>query len=98
MKREQRWFFLIETEHLNKAARGCGVEGVLDMLRYDHAVVENNRPGGFWLFSSEREPTHKRWLSFGIRIAAVTRAPGEVTDIAKALKEKEALARTVLPG
>ena len=89
-KTPARFYFLIEAAHLHSAARGCGIEGILDMLRYDHAIVETNRPSGFWLFSSEREPTHKRWESFGIRIAAVTREDWKLHDIARVLQKKEA--------
>ena len=71
-KGEKRFYFLIERDHLSKACRGCGVEGVLDMLRYDGVRVEGNAPGGCWLFSSLSEPTRARWASFGIRLAAVT--------------------------
>jgi len=71
-KAEKRFYFLIGRDHLSKACRGCGVEGVLDMLRHDGATVHGNAPGGCWLFTSLGEPTRARWASFGIRIAAVT--------------------------
>ena len=47
--------------------RQMGVAGALDMLRFDSAEVESNAPVGHYLFSSDREPTRARWVSFGVR-------------------------------
>ena len=64
-----RHFYLIEKEHLRSATfGGAGVEGVLDMLRYDGALVESNAPAGYWLLSAESHPEVARWRSFGIKI------------------------------
>lgn len=52
------------------------VFAVLDMLRYDGAVVECNPPDGYWMFSITRTdgawPSvhHDRWASFGIVVDA----------------------------
>lgn len=61
-----RYWFTIPTEDIVKEVEIQGVEGLLDMLRYDHAVVEGNAPGGYHLFSIEgHEPEVARWRSFG---------------------------------
>lgn len=52
------------------------VAAVLDMLRYDGAIVECNPPSGYWMFSITRTdgawPTvhYDRWQSFGITVDA----------------------------
>lgn len=53
--------------------RSMGVDGALDMLRYDGARVESNPPPGYFLFSITRTdgnepwPTVRRWESFGVK-------------------------------
>lgn len=69
LKKRERHFYLIEREHLRSALFGVAVfEGLMDMLRYDGATVENNAPDGYWLLSSENPPGVARWKSFGITI------------------------------
>ena len=60
MRQTKRTFYRIERAILEKAP----VSVVLDMLRYDHAVVEHNPPPGYYLLSCEGSPCVERWRSF----------------------------------
>lgn len=71
----KRYFWLIERDPLNHAV--CGISGILDMLRYDHATVEPNPPRGFYLLASPGPPTVARWASFGVKVAYV---PARATE------------------
>jgi hypothetical protein len=90
---EPRHFYLIEREHLRSQTFGVGMEGVLDMLRYDGARVENNAPEGYWLLSSETHPEVARWRSSGIKIilAPMCRDAFDVEEFLH--QEKKAAAR-----
>ena len=72
MKKETRYYFLIEQATLRKAVRSCGFDSLLDMLRYDRAIVEHNAPVGYWLFSSPHTPTIDRWGAFNIRLSGIS--------------------------
>ena len=85
----QRFYFLIDREHLEKAAKGCGLNGILDMLRYDQAVVASSPPAGYWMFVSDNRPTVARWASFGIGVAGVTNDRYDIEDLARRLRGKE---------
>ncbi len=53
-KRDARFFFLIHQRYLDdKFDIGRGRD-ILDMLRYDRAIVKSNPPTGVYLFSSLR--------------------------------------------
>ena len=86
-----RFYFLIDREHLEKAAVGCGLNGVLDMLRYDQAVVASNPPAGYWMFASDNRPTVARWASFGIIVAGVTNDRYDLEELARRLRGKESV-------
>jgi len=69
MAKAKPWFWLVRTDqpHITAGA-------MMDMLRYDCALVHSNAPGGYWLLSSEHKPpTVERWNSFGIHIIGPAR-------------------------
>ena len=93
MKRDKQWFYLIEKEHLRSQTFGVGVEGVLDMLRYDGARIESNAPDGYWLLSClGNYPVVARWKSFGIRIRVMDlcRNALDVREILEDERKREA--------
>ncbi len=71
-KRDARFFFLIHQRYLDDNFDIGRGRDVLDMLRYDRAIVESNPPAGFYLFSSLREPTAARWVTSHILVHVCT--------------------------
>lgn len=64
MSKSKRFYYTIKKTSLED----LGVASVLDMLRYDQAVIHYNPPKGMYLLSNESGPCHDRWRSFGIQI------------------------------
>lgn len=73
-RKEKRIYFLIKTTLLEEMIP----RDLLDMLRYDHAVIESNPPPGFYLLSSERYPTEARWKVFHVPIERVSTSDVEL--------------------
>ncbi len=73
MSKKNKWWFLIRKDS------SIPVEAMMDMLRFDSAIVHCNPPDGYWLLSIDRNPpTEERWKSFGIRILySVPNRPSE---------------------
>lgn len=71
---QQNWFFLVDQDDV----RRLGVEALLDILRRDQAVPQNNSPEGYVMFRSLEFPTTQRWASFGAAIIATSRDSEEV--------------------
>lgn len=68
MARTKKWYYWTITTEQFRQAPGS----VMDMLRYDNAMVSSNPPVNTYLLRSERPPTVARWQSFGITIDNIT--------------------------
>jgi len=85
--KERTIYYAISRAKLNDEP----VAAVLDMLRYDGAMVENNGPDDYWMFSITRTDGrwpivhYDRWLSFGITVDAESADALELRDL---LREK----------
>lgn len=77
----KRIYYLISRSAINETP----VEAVLDMLRYDGAVVECNAPPGYYLLSSDNRgaPHRARWHSFGLIVSQEGFSLGDLHDWAR---------------
>lgn len=98
MAKQKRSYYLIEKAQLEDVARGCGISGVMDMLRFDGAKVECNAPNGFWLLSCEGDPGVARWRSFGIKVVAVSTDPFTISKVAARLQAQKGGEEPNAPG
>jgi hypothetical protein len=67
MPKQRRWTFEVRF----RADRPGDVAGLLDMLRYDQAIVREYSRDRVVL-STPRPPTLGRWRSFGLNVDAET--------------------------
>lgn len=77
MKRNRDWFWIIPRATLDD----MDVPSVLDMLRYDSAVVQSNPPDGFYMFKRDGElacgPNVERLRSRGVIVESWQIVQGE---------------------
>ncbi len=66
---QKNWFFLVDQDDV----RRLGVEALLDMLRRDQAVPQNDSPDGYVMFRSLDFPTTERWGSMGASVLVTDR-------------------------
>ncbi len=72
-KMKKRFWYIIDRDHLEAQQ----VSTVLDMLRYDQAILHSNPPPGYYLFSCPQAPCVERWNAFLIGIHQYTRGAQE---------------------
>lgn len=71
-KKVKKFYYVLKSDVVDQ---GMIARDVLDMLRYDGAMVEHNAPAGFWLLSKEYaygRPCEERWQRFGARIYIIS--------------------------